>query len=210
MSRRCSCRSHACCGVVRYEIGVDCGGPDCAGCPAGTACTNGFDCASTICTKAAGAATGTCAASSCFDGVTNGPEVRVIMLRAWGRLRRHERCAVYHCLPPQTDVDCGGPVCNKCAVEAGCAKGSDCGSGVCVAGACEAPTCSDGVANGAETDVDCGGPACGKCGNLLFCTANDHCLSGVCTLGACSLPNCQDGVANGLEVRAGAPLPGTG
>ena len=37
------------------------------------------------------------------------------------------------------------------------ASASDCQSGVCTGGICQAPTCNDGVRNGSETDVDCGG-----------------------------------------------------
>jgi len=49
------------------------------------------------------------AASSCSDGVKNGHE---------------------------TDVDCGGSMCNKCADTIKCGKASDCLSGVCTGGKC--------------------------------------------------------------------------
>jgi hypothetical protein len=36
--------------------------------------------------------------------------------------------------------------------------------GQCRDGACQRPTCSDGIMNQGETDVDCGGPSCAACG----------------------------------------------
>ena len=62
------------------------------------------------------------------------------------------------------DDDCGMAVCNTpCGDGKGCAKGVDCVSGVCWAGICQVPTCSDGRLNGTETGVDCGG-SCAACG----------------------------------------------
>ena len=63
----------------------------------------------------------------------------------------------------ETGVDCGGPSCAPCASGGGCSIPSDCQSGVCTGGVCQAPTCSDGIRNGAETDVDCGGAPCPAC-----------------------------------------------
>jgi len=54
------------------------------------------------------ACTSLCAAPSCSDGLHSGME---------------------------TDVDCGGG-CPKCGLDAACAQGSDCDSGVCDAGSC--------------------------------------------------------------------------
>ncbi len=46
----------------------------------------------------------------------------------------------------------------------GCRSDEECASHICdvATGACAAPTCTDGVRNGAEAGVDCGGvcPAC--------------------------------------------------
>lgn len=63
----------------------------------------------------------------------------------------------------EPDVDCGGP-CAACEDNAGCFTAADCKSGLCVGGACAAPSCSDGVKNGTEVSVDCGGD-CGSCGS---------------------------------------------
>ncbi len=62
----------------------------------------------------------------------------------------------------ETDVDCGGPTCPPCADEKTCKNGTDCSSGVCAFGFCQAPSCVDGVKNDNETGVDCGGP-CPPC-----------------------------------------------
>lgn len=37
----------------------------------------------------------------------------------------------------ETDVDCGGPVCGKCAAGKACASGGDCASGTCTAKVCQ-------------------------------------------------------------------------
>ena len=64
----------------------------------------------------------------------------------------------------ETDVDCGGPGCAKCADGARCAGGSDCRSLVCndAIGACAPSACGDGVRNGDEAAIDCGG-SCEPC-----------------------------------------------
>lgn len=37
----------------------------------------------------------------------------------------------------ETDLDCGGPVCDACAVDRACDVNADCGSGLCTSGTCE-------------------------------------------------------------------------
>ncbi len=66
-----------------------------------------------------------------------------------------------------------------------CSAGSECASGVCTAKKCAAPTCSDGVDNGAETDVDCGGGTCPKCPDNRSCNAPADCISGNCQGSTC-------------------------
>src|SRR5262245_10430595 len=43
-----------------------------------------------------------------------------------------------------------------------------------------APTCSDGIKNGAESDTDCGG-TCAACADGAGCAAAGDCTSGVCS-----------------------------
>jgi len=68
------------------ETDVDCGGPDCGPCADASQCSSSSDCESKVCDTAA--ATPTCSAATCSDGVMNADE---------------------------TDVDCGGPDCGPCA-----------------------------------------------------------------------------------------------
>ena len=65
----------------------------------------------------------------------------------------------------ETDVDCGGPICPKCADTLACAVDADCASSICDGDrlTCTPEACADGTRNGGETDVDCGGAACGGC-----------------------------------------------
>ncbi|MBK8254060.1 MAG: hypothetical protein IPK82_15520 [Polyangiaceae bacterium] len=125
-----------------------------------------------------------CAPASCGDGSKNGSE---------------------------TDVDCGGPVCGKCAVGKVCSAGSDCLDGVCDmnTNTCKAAACNDGVKNAQESDVDCGGPACMDCAPGKACAGAADCTSGVCSGNplTCQQPICTDVVKNGNEtdVDCGGP-----
>ena len=95
---------------------------------------------------------GVCAvvAATCSDGLKNGSE---------------------------SDVDCGGASCPKCAIGKACTAATDCvlvgGFAQCQNNTCVVPgaSCNDGVKNGAESDVDCGGACAAKCGSGLGCGA---------------------------------------
>ena len=171
----------------------------------GTPCTRAIECSSRVCDPAslvgkvdgeiffdAGRCTsedalGTCVCQSpsCHDGVKNGKE---------------------------TDVDCGGGICDPCPNNSKCDQGArDCLQGECGVGyegractglspeagpgdadrskcICESPTCTDGVQNEDETDVDCGGSICGQCSLGKTCKLPGDCSSSVCTLGLCACP----------------------
>ncbi len=99
----------------------------------------------------------------------------------------------------ETDVDCGGPICGKCADGKKCKGHGDCVSAVCINNICQKPKCTDLTHNGTETDVDCGGPSCPKCADNKQCKAAADCLSGVCTGGVCQPASCTDKVHNGSE-----------
>ena len=98
----------------------------------------------------------------------------------------------------ETDTDCGGATCPKCADGKKCSAATDCQSGQCKGGICVAASCTDKVKNGAETDIDCGGAACGPCGDGKKCTAGTDCQSTFCINTACKA-TCTDGVKNGGE-----------
>jgi hypothetical protein len=84
----------------------------------------------------------------------------------------------------ETDKDCGGACSTKCGVGRGCAQGTDCVTGSCVANVC-APTCSDGLKDGSETDIDCGGSCSTKCAFGKGCGIGNDCASGYCNAGSC-------------------------
>src|SRR5262249_40040557 len=78
-----------------------------------------------------------CVPPSCVDGVQNGAE---------------------------SDIDCGGGACARCAKGKSCTYDADCASGLCRLSdhVCGAPTCDDKRKDGEETDIDCGG-SCPPC-----------------------------------------------
>ncbi len=99
----------------------------------------------------------------------------------------------------ETDMDCGGGTCAKCAAGKRCNVTSDCISAACKSGVCQAASCADGVINGKETDKDCGGGACPACTYGSKCASAKDCKSGICSQGVCQAASCNDGVKNGSE-----------
>lgn len=99
----------------------------------------------------------------------------------------------------EVDYDCGGP-CAACGTGQKCVRPADCASGVCLAGTCAAPSCTDGVRNGRESDLDCG-EACtpGRCSSGNHCNFNEDCSSFRCQAGVCEAASCNDGLRNGNE-----------
>ena len=85
----------------------------------------------------------------------------------------------------ESDVDCGGAACVKCAIDKACLVNSDCGTNVCIANLCKAPTCTDAVKDGSETDVDCGGACPTGCSTGKACLINADCASMTCTAKLC-------------------------
>lgn len=93
----------------------------------------------------------------------------------------------------ESDVDCGGSTCPRCAEGAHCHAATDCSSGVCLNGLCARSSCVDGVQDDDETGVDCGGSSCPPCHGKGGCTDDAQC-QGFCIFGSC----CQT-VAGGGE-----------
>jgi hypothetical protein len=90
-----------------------------------------------------------------------------------------------------------------------CSTGADCGPpGICTAGVCVVPTCSDGIIDGDESDVDCGGSCGAGCGVGKRCQSSADCtvarngrhfaLGNLCLYGVCGW-TCLDGVQDGDE-----------
>jgi hypothetical protein len=90
----------------------------------------------------------------------------------------------------ETDTDCGGSKCPKCAAGQMCFSDLDCISNFCGANDICAPaaSCMDSAQNGNETDVDCGGADCGACSNGSKCQVNSDCQSSTCIGGSCTNP----------------------
>ena len=107
----------------------------------------------------------------------------------------------------ETDIDCGGAVCEPCGADKTCSKDSDCTSNSCVDGLCakvdcrtnesvcgsgfcdkntgDCYRCDDGIQNGDETDVDCGGAVCAACGRGQSCSTDADCRTWQCDNGVC-------------------------
>ena len=99
----------------------------------------------------------------------------------------------------ESDVDCGGENCSGCDPGHSCVAPSDCRSGVCTTGVCQAPTCSDGVTNQDETDTDCGGSTCARCPVGSHCLVATDCINDACEGNLCLSLGCDDGTQNGDE-----------
>jgi len=91
----------------------------------------------------------------------------------------------------ETDVDCGGDVCNACSDGDTCLDNQDCVvTSACTGGVCtHIPTCTDNILNQDETDVDCGGSICGDCADGKTCNLANDCSSGYCIAGVCGIPD---------------------
>ncbi len=151
------------------ESGTDCGGDStCPRCGSGEGCDEESDCdraEGLVCVEG-----GTCALSSCEDGVPGGTE---------------------------TGTDCGGD-CPPCDTGEGCLSGDDCSSQICSGSPleCQAASCEDSATNGDETDLNCGGGACDPCGTGGTCERDEDCESLVCDEGVCIAPSCSDRAQN--------------
>jgi hypothetical protein len=105
----------------------------------------------------------------------------------------------------ETDVDCGGGSCPKCADGKLCDGDADCANNDCDGGVCV--SCMDGQLNGDETDVDCGGDCQANCADGKICGGDGDCMSNDCSGSLCI--SCMDGQLNGSEsdVDCGASCP---
>ena len=94
-------------------------------------------------------------------------------------------------------VDCG-PGCDAgCDKGQGCTTNDECASGLCNAGMCRVPSCSDGLKDRTESDVDCGGiDGCQACNVGQLCATVADCNGGSCNTGRCQAPTCSDGLQN--------------
>ena len=150
-----------------------------ASCDDGNACTTDV-CTAGVCSHnpvANGTACpgGTCnngacqAAASCTDGIKNGTE---------------------------TGVDCGGAnMCPRCGVGITCSASSDCQSGVCQNGFCQASGACTTDGNCTTGQYCSGGNCVPKKPDGQVCTGSNECSSGVCQSGVCQA-QCPAGMVN--------------
>jgi hypothetical protein len=167
----------------------------------GTDCTDG---SGVVCDG-----NGTCVATHCNDGVKDADETDTDCGGSCGATCKdtgpQQKCKVAGdcisgvcsgtplvCQPPacndgvrngaETDKDCGGGTCPKCADQLRCGLNTDCANDFCFGtgpGTCV--SCADGLLDGNETAKDCGGPQCdaqGKtCGAGLACGVQGDCTN---------------------------------
>jgi hypothetical protein len=95
----------------------------------------------------------------------------------------------------ETDVDCGGLLCEACDSGSHCLKNTDCDANFCYQQTCKDTYCNDTIKNGWESDIDCGGSTCAGCSNSKKCVADSDCASNYCNdFKKCdNAPACQDG-----------------
>jgi hypothetical protein len=192
------------------ETDVDCGGPDCAArCGTSQGCDSDSDCGVRVCdptTKRCLLADG----EGCYAGNSLAPgnpdqchaqcSSGIARIVPWqqGGVTYYNRaiCEAPSCNDgkkngTETDVDCGGSACPRCAVGSACNNAGDCecqnGVCLCISGQCAPSSCTDGYKTGDETDIDCGG-SCGSCPLLHSCQQDNDCLLGAC--GACGARMC--------------------
>ena len=119
------------------ETDVDCGGSTCSPCDNGKKCLANSDCASKVCNSE----TKTCdkapckTSDDCAEGETCVDSVCLVKETCSDGIKNQD----------ETDVDCGGSVCDKCANTKACQKNEDCFSSECVDNICvgEAPQQGD-------------------------------------------------------------------
>lgn len=148
-----TCQDNA---VNQDESDVDCGGLRCVACDIGDTCNGAEDCESNNCDLGV---TDACVPEdqpTCTDGELNGAE---------------------------TDVDCGGGVCQACEEGAECTMDADCESGTCDADG----TCAPGGGPCNNGDVQCVG------NTVQTCEARNWVETQICAQG-CDMGACADEV----------------
>ena len=192
------------------ETDVDCGGKICHACLNGKVCVGDEDCDRKYCSQ------GICASRpppiSCTDKFKNQDETDVDcggskcpkctfgkVCSADSDCDEENTCEEKVCgvgtscsdhlkNGEETDIDCGGTKCKKCAIGKVCTQNYDCFSNQCLEGKCASGsggTCRDLKKNQDETDADCGGSKCQKCQTGKMCGVAEDCQSNYCADGKC-------------------------
>jgi hypothetical protein len=220
-----TCANDGTLGATMASAGTACtapgGGQKCDGAGACVECLATADCtAGAVCVK-------TRCVWSCIDGIQDGAETDVdcggasCAPCANGKTcAQGVDCASSACDPKahvcadasctdarqdgaETDVDCGGGTCGRCATGEMCKTAADCVSNVCdgLLLRCATSACADHTQDGSETDVDCGGGACLACADLQRCLVDTDCASGHCDprREMCLPTSCTDNAKDGSE-----------
>ena len=206
------------------ETDVDCGGGACPTCALGKVCGVGSDCLSGVCSG------GVCVGVGCTDGVKNGNETDLDCGGPdCGPCADTKLCAAsgdcsssvcsgspLTCQAPlctdtvkngtESDVDCGGATCPKCAPNKACTANGDCVGGSCNGTTCNV-TCTDLVLNNGESDADCDeGFVCRCAGDVLgpwttcvpsSCEDDGDCPGELCQFSQSQGYDCGAEVVNG-------------
>jgi hypothetical protein len=99
----------------------------------------------------------------------------------------------------ESDIDCGGSVCEPCGAGGRCDSDDDCDTMLCGGGFCQTPTCYDGVRNGSEEGIDCGGTCPNTCPGAE-CENDGQCGEGqFCHDGDCEPSSCDNELQDTLE-----------
>jgi Ca2+-binding EF-hand superfamily protein len=205
------------------ETDTDCGGKSCKACGDGASCLKHNDCTSGSCYV--NSITRSMRCVSCFNKVKDGQETDVdcggkciSKCQIDKKCQVHSDCTTGSCNPKtyrcraqtakeqcssgdkngdETDVDCGGKLCQSisklCKHQKRCAEDKDCLGGLCFfslsatsvkskVGACV--SCSNSIKDGSETDIDCGGP-CNGCKDGRVCAKGTDCTSKSCHNNTC-------------------------
>jgi hypothetical protein len=199
---------HTCVGICMdglqdgTETDVDCGGSFCSPCAVGKKCLVDADCTS----KACDAFSHVCVSSQCADHQQDGAETDIDCgggicppCFAGQKCLIDSDCVFGACDATthvcimdnlcgdhvkdgmETDVDCGGPICQPCPLGNSCLVDTDCTSNACdaVTLICLSSQCIDQHQDGAETDVDCGGGTCPACAAGKKCNLSSDCQAGL-------------------------------
>jgi hypothetical protein len=205
----------ACSASVPCQSGLECCGDVCITQVAdGVACTADCDCTSgacenSVCAASSGSACSAsvpcqsgleCCDNACFAQVADGVACTANCDCISGQCSESDVCVATACDngrldTDETDIDCCGSVCEKCADGMKCTVDNDCTNSFCnlgssinsgpethgnsvAGGVCATPTCDDGYQNGGETGIDCGG-SCLACDGDP-CDFDTECVSVHC------------------------------
>jgi hypothetical protein len=195
------------------ETDVDCGG-GCDQCLDGQMCVVDDDCLSGVCTDRACAGGDQGSGGVGGDGATGGAGGTAGSAGSSGSggSSGGPTCTDGVKNQDETDVDCGGTICDPCADGKHCADDPDCVSFLCVSGVCTTDTGGSGGSGGTGGTGGSGGGSGGMCGALgQSCTPATATMPGTCCTGlACAGANstCCAALLQACVVGAGQCCPG--